>query len=54
MRKHVALLILLLCCFACKEQPTQIVKKRGLVTENAMVVTARKEASQIGLSLIHI
>ena len=52
MRKHVALLILLLCCFACKEQPTQIVKKRGLVTENAMVVTARKEASQIGSAIL--
>lgn len=55
MTKHFALLVILLLCFACKEQQKQtptISSKRGLVTENAMVVTARKEASEIGSSIL--
>lgn len=51
MRQHLALLVFLLFCFACKEEQKQLPatsSKRGLVTENAMVVTARKEASEIG------
>jgi gamma-glutamyltranspeptidase/glutathione hydrolase len=55
MKKQLILLLILLACFACKEQQNQVInptKKRGLVTENAMVVTARKEASEIGSSIL--
>ncbi|MEX0997309.1 MAG: gamma-glutamyltransferase [Flavobacteriaceae bacterium] len=43
--------LLLLLLFSCKteQQPT---KKTGLIAENAMVVTAREEASEIGLSIL--
>ncbi len=41
----------LLLLFSCKteQQPT---KKTGLISENAMVVSAREEASEIGLSIL--
>ncbi|WCO03464.1 gamma-glutamyltransferase [Psychroserpens ponticola] len=52
MRTYVALLILLLSISACKKEQIQVHKKRGLITENAMVVTARKEASQIGSAIL--
>jgi len=43
--------VFLLLLFSCKtEQPPS--KKTGLITENAMVVSAREEASEIGLSIL--
>jgi len=41
----------LLLFISCKKEEVTI-KKQGLVTENAMVVTARAEASEIGLSIL--
>ncbi|WP_033957876.1 gamma-glutamyltransferase [Psychroserpens jangbogonensis] len=55
MRKHFALLLLILCVFSCKKQQTQILpvkEKIGVIAEHAMVVTARKEASQIGSAIM--
>ena len=52
MRRYLALLIILLLLSACKKEQSQVSKKRGLITENAMVVTARKEASQIGSDIL--
>lgn len=55
MRKIIQLLISLLCVIACKNESNKdlsILQKRGVIAEHAMVVTARKEASQIGIDIL--
>jgi len=52
--KHI-ILILPLLFFTCKDQPKSMVidsQKEGLITDNAMVVSARKEASKIGADIL--
>jgi len=52
--KHI-LLILPLLFLTCKDQPKSMVidsRKEGLITDNAMVVSARKEASKIGADIL--
>lgn len=44
-------LIIILCFFSCKTEKTPE-NNRGLIAENAMVVTARIEASEIGLQIL--
>jgi len=46
MKKIALLLLLLISCFSCKK------KTVGLITEKAMVVSARMEASQIGSDIM--
>lgn len=48
---RLVILFALLCFISCKT-PTQPVPLTGLITENAMVVTARVEASEIGLDIL--
>lgn len=43
--------LILIFFISCKTEQTPI-KKTGLISENAMVVTAREEASEIGLSIL--
>ncbi|WP_435412579.1 gamma-glutamyltransferase [Psychroserpens mesophilus] len=55
MRKLLPLVLILLCLHACKKEisngiPT--LQKRGVIAQHAMVVTARKEASQIGIDIL--
>lgn len=55
MRKLIPLILSFLCCFACKKENIKVVsvlQKRGVIAENAMVVTARKEASEIGIAIL--
>ena len=55
MRKHFFLLIVLSLLFNCKETTKEsktTANNRGLITENAMVVSARKEASKIGADIM--
>ena len=55
MRRYISLLLLLLCSLACKKESGKellIIQKRGVIAEHAMVVTARKEASQIGIDIL--
>jgi len=40
--------LLLILCYSCKKTP----KKKGLVTQKAMVVSAREEASKIGTDIL--
>ncbi|MFV0565348.1 MAG: gamma-glutamyltransferase [Flavobacteriaceae bacterium] len=49
--KHMCkILILLVCCHGCK---TEIIsKKRGFIAQQAMVVSARVEASKIGIDIL--
>ncbi|PKP26381.1 MAG: gamma-glutamyltransferase [Bacteroidetes bacterium HGW-Bacteroidetes-2] len=42
---------LLLAFISCKQESIKV-KKQGLIAENAMVVTARVEASEVGLSIL--
>lgn len=56
MRK-VFLLFILVSCFSCKTEKQPLISpspssERGLVVSNAMVVSAREEASKIGLEII--
>lgn len=44
-------LAILLLFISCKQEEVTV-KKQGLITENAMVVSARVEASEIGLSIL--
>jgi gamma-glutamyltranspeptidase/glutathione hydrolase len=46
MKKIISLCALLILCFSCKQ------KEIGRITENAMVVSAREEASQIGSDIM--
>jgi len=50
MKKTVSFICILLLIISCKKNIEQPVKEKqqGLVTEKAMVVTARVEASTIG------
>ena len=55
--KYIHILIITLLLISCKEQPRQrtiveVVPEKGLVTENAMVVSARIEASKIGSDIM--
>ncbi len=55
MKHSFLLLITLLCLLNCKDKSSESTTKkdnRGLITNNAMVVTARKEASQIGSDIL--
>ena len=55
MRKIIPLLVSLLCVVACKNENNKdlaVKKKKGVIAEHAMVVTARKEASQIGIDIL--
>ena len=49
MRKTLLLLFVLTICYQCKKQPAA---PTGLVTEKAMVVSARVEASRIGSEIM--
>lgn len=55
MRRYLFLILLVALCWSCKDNTVETLKttqKRGLITENAMVVTARKEASKIGADIL--
>ena len=52
MRKLLALLIITTFFIQCKRAIPEIEKEVGLVTDKAMVVTARKEASKIGVDIL--
>lgn len=55
MRKLTTLFLILLISVSCKkpfEKPVVDETKRGLITEKAMVVSARQEASKIGVSML--
>jgi gamma-glutamyltranspeptidase/glutathione hydrolase len=49
MRTKLTLLLIGLLIWSCKTEP---ISKRGVITQNAMVVTARQEASQIGSDIL--
>ncbi len=51
MKKVFYILLLASICFSCKEN-TKTISKRGLVSNKAMVVSARVEASQIGADIL--
>ncbi len=52
MTRYRFLILFVLGCFlSCKSKP-EIQHKRGLVTKNAMVVSARGEASKIGVNIL--
>jgi len=53
-RKHFALLVfpIFLFVFSCRQKESVPLENRGFVSENAMVVTARSEASNIGLMIM--
>ncbi|MEO8935036.1 MAG: gamma-glutamyltransferase [Xanthomarina sp.] len=47
------LVFFVFCCFlSCKKPIKEVIVKRGLITQNAMVVSARKEASKIGSDIL--
>ena len=53
--KKYFLLFLLFTIFSCKEEvqtSTEHIPVKGLITENAMVVSARKEASMVGTQIL--
>ncbi len=50
MKKILYALLLLIACVSCKN--TAVPKKTGLITKNAMVVSARSEASEIGSNIL--
>lgn len=56
MKKHLILVCLVIFLFNCKEKSTDVVKTktptRGLITNKAMVVSARVEASKIGSDIL--
>lgn len=55
MRKYLLLILLIAISWSCKDNRFDAVntsEKRGLITENAMVVTAREEASKIGSDVL--
>ncbi|WP_166965320.1 gamma-glutamyltransferase [Yeosuana marina] len=51
MKKIFYILLLAFICFSCKKN-TETISKRGLVSNKAMVVSARVEASQIGADIL--
>ena len=55
--KALPYLLLVILLWSCKEQPKTVVVEEkqpelGLITENAMVVSAREEASRIGSDIL--
>ena len=52
MQKIILILFVALILIQCKEKPKQQVEIVGLITEKAMVVSAREEASAIGVSIL--
>ncbi|GAB2501744.1 gamma-glutamyltransferase [Algoriphagus taiwanensis] len=46
------ILVFVLILFSCEKQNVQEERKQGLIAEKAMVVSAREEASKIGLEII--
>ncbi|QNJ98975.1 gamma-glutamyltransferase [Constantimarinum furrinae] len=56
--KRILLVFCLLCFINCKEAPKRSAEvqlpKEGLITENAMVVSARAEASAIGIEILQL
>ena len=54
MKKIIVLLIVAFLLIQCKEKRDQQVKITGLIAEKAMVVSAREEASAIGVSILKI
>ncbi|RKE94857.1 gamma-glutamyltranspeptidase/glutathione hydrolase [Ichthyenterobacterium magnum] len=55
MRKTLLISLMTMCFFTCKDsqrKTTEPTTKRGLITENAMVVSAREEASKIGSDIL--
>ncbi|NJY62788.1 gamma-glutamyltransferase [Salinimicrobium sp. CDJ15-81-2] len=55
--KKLYLLFILVSCFSCKTEKQSLISsspsaERGLVVSNAMVVSAREEASKIGLDIM--
>ena len=52
MKRILVILSLLLLIISCKTIPEKQPVLRGVLSENAMVVSARKEASQIGLQIL--
>ena len=47
MKKIIFITLLTLCLYNCKSD-----KKRGLIAKNAIVVSAREEASKIGTAIL--
>jgi len=54
MKKSIASIFILLLFLGCKSTLKTIPQKKGLVTEHAMVVSARKEASKIGSDILKL
>ncbi len=52
MRKLLALLIFTMLFIQCKKTTPEIKKEIGLITDKAMVVSARQEASEIGVQIL--
>ena len=52
MKKILYLFLITLLLIQCKVQPPQKVVKSGLIADSAMVVSARQEASAIGISIL--
>ncbi|MCF6297738.1 MAG: gamma-glutamyltransferase [Flavobacteriaceae bacterium] len=52
MKKNIILLFVLLLFFQCKLKSTPEIVKTGLIADSAMVVSARQEASSIGISIL--
>ncbi|MCB4797930.1 gamma-glutamyltransferase [Neotamlana laminarinivorans] len=50
--RNLILFSITLVLFSCKEKVPENVKTRGLITQNAMVVSARAEASKIGSDIL--
>jgi gamma-glutamyltranspeptidase / glutathione hydrolase len=52
MKKIIYLIAIALFLVQCKEQPVKNIVETGLITDSAMVVSARQEASAIGISVL--
>ncbi|WP_417871947.1 gamma-glutamyltransferase [Winogradskyella sp.] len=57
MKHNIILLIAFLCLIACKKESNKSIspkEQRGIIAEKAMVVSARKEASEIGVQILKL
>lgn len=57
MKHNTTLLIAFLCLIACKKESNKSIspkEQRGVIAEKAMVVSARKEASEIGVQILKL
>ncbi len=57
MKHNIILLIAFLCLIACKKESNKSIspkEQRGVIAEKAMVVSARKEASEIGVQILKL